>query len=152
MYPKRSSKNLQIAPKGFWGAPAFLLWLPQNKKAEYAKPSNLSQKTTDRVGKTHVATRKSLFTRCFWKVRACTICSELKIFNQNIASKIVPNSTCVFYSVFDSCWTLSVTFWCRFGLLLGSRDVSGLPLGDLGRCLASTWRPWVQLGHLGPPS
>jgi hypothetical protein len=66
-------------------------------------------------------------------------------------SKIVPDPSCFFYSVFYIFGALLVTFWGRFGALLESWGVSGLLLGDSGHRLASTWGPWVQLGRLGLP-
>ena len=41
----------------------------------------------------------------------------------------------------------------HFGVVLGYFWALGMSLGDFGRCLASTWPSWVQLGRLpwNPP-
>jgi len=92
---------------------------------------------------------KPQFLQWFLKVWAYKICSNLKIFYQNMLSKIVLISGSVFSWIFDICGALWISFWELFGALLASWGDFGRLWGNFGHRWASNWGSWVQLGRLG---
>ncbi len=83
--------------------------------------------------------RKPLFVHWFSKVRACEICSNLQIRDQNIVSKIVLNPVSVFYSMLPHfCSTLGVIL-DHFSRLVPTLD-------NFWKTLVIVW---LQLGSLG---